>query len=31
LGKFISFEVEKIIFYFKWKSKPWMHLISSWS
>jgi hypothetical protein len=27
--KFISFEVEKIIFYFKRKSKPWMHLISS--
>jgi hypothetical protein len=26
---FIGFEVEKIIFYFKWKSKPWMHLISS--
>jgi hypothetical protein len=33
LGKtlklFISFEVEKIIFYFNKKSKPWMHLICS--
>ncbi len=29
LKKFISFEVAKIIFYFKRKSKPWMHLISS--
>jgi hypothetical protein len=27
--KFISFEVEKIIFYLGRKSKPWMHLISS--
>ncbi len=31
LTLFISFEVPEIIFYFKRKSKPWMHLIFSWS